>query len=137
VRRAIRAELPVPHPTAGLICVGLRDVLVAFNVHCVGPLHEAQAVARELRAMPGIRALAFELASRGEVQLSMNLVDIDRTGPARAFDAASEVAAHHSLRVVDAEVVGLVPDRIRDELGGIPLRWPVRTIEDRLHLGTI
>lgn len=137
LRRAIRAELPVPHPTAGVICAGLRDVLIAFNVNCVGPLNAARLAAADLRRQPGVRALGFELLTRREVQLSMNLVDIDRTGPASAFVRASEAARRHGLRVIDAEIVGLVPERVRAESAALPLRWPVVTIEERLKAGSI
>ena len=137
LRRAIRTEIPVPHPTAGVICAGLRDVLIAFNVNCIGRLRAARLAAKDLRGVPGIRALGFELPSRREVQLSMNLVDIDRTGPAAAFEHAAEAARRHGLRVVDAEIVGLVPERVRKESAALPLRWPVVTIEERLMAGSI
>lgn len=137
LRRVTRTELPIPHATAGVICAGLRDLLIAFNVNCVGPLRAAQLAAGDLRRLPGVRALGFELASRREVQLSMNLVDIDRTGPAAAFEHAAEAARRHGLRVVDAEIVGLVPERVRGQCLTLPLRWPVVTIEERLAAGTI
>lgn len=137
LRRSLRQELPVPHPSAGIICVGIRDPLIAFNVNCSGPLRGAQRVARELRRKPGIRALAFELPSRGLVQLSMNLVDIDHIGPAIAFELATGLARGHALNVIDAEVVGIVPERMRPQLTDLPLRWPVRTIEELLPPTTI
>ena len=137
LRRAIREELPVPHPTAGVICAGLRDVLIAFNVNCIGSLRGARLAAKDLRRLPGVRALGFELLTRREVQLSMNLVDIDRMGPASAFGHAVAAAQRHGLRVVDAEIVGLVPGRVLADTVAIPLRWPVVTIEERLAAGSI
>lgn len=137
LRRALRNEPPVAHPTAGVICIGIRDPLVAFNVNCLGPLDAARNAARDLRKTDGIQALGLELASRGEVQLSMNLVDLDRMGAARAFQIAVDAARTHGLSVIDAEVAGLVPGGTRDEFKRLPMRWSVRTIEEALGADTI
>ena len=137
LRRELRASPPVPHPTAGVICIGIRDFLIAFNVNCLGPLNAARAAASELRTQPGIRALGFDLRSRGEVQLSMNLYELSTVGPARAYESAVAAARHHGLRVIDAEVAGLIPEFVREQFKRVPLRWPVRTIEDALGPDTI
>lgn len=94
---------PVPHPTAGAICVGARPVLVAYNVWLAPGVDVATArrVAREVRG-PGLRALGLDVG--GRAQVSMNLVDPHRLGPADAYDA---VAAR--VAVDRAELVGLVP----------------------------
>jgi glutamate formiminotransferase len=106
-------------------------------VNCLGPLDAARAAASELRKRPGIRALGLGLPSRGEVQLSMNLFQLDTTGPASAFEAAVAAARHHGLQVIDAEVAGLVPASTRQQFKRLPLRWPVRTIEEALGPDTI
>ena len=137
LRRLLRSDPPVVHPTAGVICIGIRDVLIAFNVNCLGPLSAARAAATDLRAVRGIRTLGLELASRDEVQLSMNLIDLGTTGPARAFEAAVAAARRHGLSVIDAEVAGLVPESTREQFKRLPLRWPVRTIEETLNRDSI
>jgi glutamate formiminotransferase len=119
----------VPHLTAGRLCVGVRGPLIAFNVDLRGSLHGARAIARELRTVPGIRALGFALASRGLVQVSMNLIDPARTGPRAAFERVAASAPSHQLGVVSAEVVGLVPDASLAELDGLPLRAPPRGVQ--------
>lgn len=131
----IRRTLPdpdlgpaLPHPTAGRICVGVRGPLIAFNVNVREPLPRARAVVGDLRALPGVRALAFELASRGLVQLSMNLIDPPRTGPRAAFAAIAAAG----LDIVDAEVVGLVPAASLRGFDGLPMRTPARSVEDAL-----
>jgi len=137
LRRRLRSDPPVAHPTAGVICIGIRNALVAFNVNCLGPHAAARAAARELRRIPGIRALGLSLESRDEVQLSMNLGSLETMGPARAFEAAVEAARRHGLRVIDAEVAGLIPQGVRADFKRLPLRWPVRTIEEALGPDTI
>ncbi len=126
---AVRAGDPTTrHPTAGVVCVGVRRYLVAFNVDLRGPLDHAKRIAKAMR-QPRIRALAFPLASQGLVQVSMNLTDPLHTGPRQAFDQVAALAAARDLEVVTAEVVGLVPDELLDELEDLPLRAKPRGID--------
>ncbi len=118
-----------PHPTAGAVAVGCRPPLVAYNLWLVEPdLDRARAVASAVRG-DGIRALGLAVGDR--VQVSMNLVDPFRVGPAEAYDrVAAEVA------VAGAELVGLVPRRVLEAIA--PERWTAldlaedRTVEARL-----
>lgn len=120
------------HPTAGVVCVGTRGPLVAFNVNLRGSLAGASHIARSMRELPDVRALSFELRSRGLVQVSMNLIRPERTGPAAAFDRVRALAG--ASAVVDAEIVGLVPEAILEELRMIPLRAEARSIERALGI---
>jgi glutamate formiminotransferase len=136
VRRQAWTELgpdtgpPSPHPTAGATAVGARATLVAYNLWLAeDDLDTARAVARSLRG-PSIRALGLDVG--GRVQVSCNLVDPMRLGPADVFDAVSSQAA-----VARAELVGLLPLAV---LVAAPRgRWrqldldPSRTIEARLE----
>ena len=117
------------HPTAGVVAVGARPPLVAYNVWVDADLATAQRVAAAVRS-PAIRALGFPVGDR--VQVSMNLVAPGTVGPAEAYDA---VAAR--IRVTGAELVGLVPDAV---LRAVPEdRWSEldldgdRTVEARLR----
>jgi glutamate formiminotransferase len=117
------------HPTAGRCAVGARDLLVAYNLWLVDPdLAAARRVAKAVRG-DGIRTLGLAVGDR--VQVSMNLVEPHRVGPAEAWD---RVAAHSAI--AGAELVGLVPEVV---LHAIPTgRWAAldlaaeRTIEARL-----
>ncbi len=135
VRRHAFASLPPAtgpaalHPTAGAVAVGARPVLVAYNVWLAdAPLAEARRIAAALRG-PTVRALGLQVGPR--VQVSMNLVEPERTGPATVVDAVAREAA-----VAGTELVGLVPDRVLQAQD--PDRWeeldlgPDRTIEARL-----
>src|SRR5215475_33736 len=67
------------HPTAGAVCVGARQVLVAFNISFSGlPMVRARRIASVMRELPGVQALAFEL-SGGLTQISMNLTRLNET----------------------------------------------------------
>jgi glutamate formiminotransferase len=102
------------HPTAGATVIGARFFLIAFNAVLASPdVGVARAVARQVResggGLPALRALGVPLASRGLAQVSMNLVDYRRTPPVRALAAVEEAAAALGTRVVETEIVGLVP----------------------------
>jgi glutamate formiminotransferase len=129
LRRWLRETKQPVHPAAGVICVGVRDQLVAFNVNFEGSLDDARRVARDVRG-PDIRALGFELPSRELVQVSMNLVNPSNTGPAVAFERVAEAL---SPEIVDCEIVGLVPDAVITQLHDLPLRSPARTLEQALR----
>lgn len=101
---------PVAHPTAGAICVGARPVLVAYNVWLAEEVDVATArrIAREIRG-PAVRALGFDVG--GHAQVSMNLVDPLRLGPAEAYDAVAALAP-----IARAELVGLVPPAVLEKV---------------------
>jgi glutamate formiminotransferase len=117
------------HPTAGAVAVGCRPPLVAYNLWLAEPdLARARTVASAVRG-DGIRALGLAVGDR--VQVSMNLVEPFRVGPATAYDrVAAEVA------VDGAELVGLLPRRVLEAID--PRRWAAldlgedRTVEARL-----
>ena len=122
---------PRPHPSAGAICVGARDLLVAYNLWLApgAGLEVARDVAMAIRG-PAVRALGLDVG--GRAQVSCNLIDPLAVGPDAAFDAVRQ-----HVEVDRAELVGLVPAGV---LEAIPTsRWdqldlsPSRTIEARLE----
>jgi glutamate formiminotransferase/glutamate formiminotransferase/formiminotetrahydrofolate cyclodeaminase len=105
---------PQLHASAGAIAVGARPFLIAFNVNLLSnDLSIAQSIARSVRerdgGLPFVKALGFELQSRGKVQVSMNLIDYQQTSIARAFAAVQAEAKRLGVKVSGAEIVGLVP----------------------------
>jgi glutamate formiminotransferase len=123
-----------PHPTAGATAVGVRDVLVAYNVWLAEPnLAMARAVAAAVRG-DGVRALGLAVGDR--VQVSMNLIAPVLVGPDAAYDRVATAAAAAGGSADGAELVGLVPASV---LASVPrTRWTQldldadRTIEARL-----
>ena len=103
-----------PHPTAGAVAVGARPFLVAFNVVLnTADVSIAQAIATVLRethgGLPGVKALGLSLASRNLTQVSMNLADTVATSIPSAFRAVEREANRLGARVVESEIVGLIP----------------------------
>jgi glutamate formiminotransferase len=106
---------PRLHPTAGAAIVGARSFLIAVNALLdTAEVAVAGAVARAVRessgGLPAVRALGLLLARRGRAQVSLNLVDYRRTSLAAAMDAVAAEAARHGARVVETELVGLLPE---------------------------
>ncbi|HEX8559500.1 MAG TPA: glutamate formimidoyltransferase [Pyrinomonadaceae bacterium] len=102
------------HPTAGACIVGVRPLLIAYNVTLkTGDLAVAKRIARAVRGRDGgllhLKALGFELASRGVVQVSMNLTSYERTNLHHAFEAVRREAEREGVEVLASEIVGLVP----------------------------
>jgi glutamate formiminotransferase len=105
---------PRLHETAGAIAVGARPFLIAFNVNLdTNDISIARKIARAVRERDGglrfVKALGFELRSRGLVQVSMNLVDYEQTTLARAFQAVSDEATRLGVEISGTEIVGLLP----------------------------
>ena len=100
---------------AGATAVGARKPLVAFNIYLAGDDEEAvKEIARSVRessgGLPAVRAIGFAVPERGQVTVSMNLVDTDVTGVGEAFDAVAAGAMDRGLEIVDSEIVGLAPE---------------------------
>jgi glutamate formiminotransferase/formiminotetrahydrofolate cyclodeaminase len=102
------------HPTAGAVAIGARPFLVAYNVY-LGPasnIDVAKAVAKAVRGSSGglryVKALGLEVD--GQAQVSMNLVDVERTPLFRAFDAVRMEAEAQGVSPTWSEIVGLVPE---------------------------
>ena len=129
------------HPTAGAIVVGARPPLIAFNVELdTTDRALARRIAREIRAssggLPALQALGLLLADPPRVQVSMNLLDHERTGLVAAFDAVASRARAAGVRVIRSELVGLAPAAaiagLAAERIALDTLGPERTIEGRL-----
>jgi glutamate formiminotransferase/formiminotetrahydrofolate cyclodeaminase len=103
------------HPTAGAVVVGARPFLVAYNVY-LGPASNiavAKDVAKAVRGSSGglryVKGLGLEVD--GQAQVSMNLVDIEKTPLYRAFDLVKMEAEARGVSPTWSEIVGLVPER--------------------------
>jgi glutamate formiminotransferase len=108
------------HESAGAIAIGARPFLIAFNVNLrSNDVTIARKIARAVRArhggLPFVKALGFELRTRGLVQVSMNLVNYEVTGLQQAYEAVRDQAESFGVGVVGAEIVGLVPENALDK----------------------
>ncbi len=109
------------HPTAGCTAIGARPFLVAYNIYLdTDDVSLAKDIAKAIRTssggLPAVQASGFEVG--GRAQVSMNLLDIDVTPPARVFAEVSARAAKQEVRIHHSEIVGLVPERAVFEAAG-------------------
>jgi len=107
------------HETAGAIAVGARPFLIAFNINLrTTDASIARKIARAVRArsggLPFVKALGFELRTRGIVQVSMNLVNYEVTGITQAYDAVRREAEQVGVEILSTEIVGLIPEKALD-----------------------
>ncbi len=104
------------HQSAGAIAIGARPFLVAYNVY-LGPASNmpvAKEVARAVRGSVGglkhVKGLGFEVD--GQAQVSMNLVDTEKTPLHQAYDMVKMEAEARGVTPTWSELVGLVPERV-------------------------
>ncbi|MBL8768179.1 MAG: glutamate formimidoyltransferase [Planctomycetes bacterium] len=108
------------HPTAGCMAVGARFFLVAYNINlATRDLKLAKAIAKNIREKDGgfrcVKAMGFDLAERGLVQVSMNLTNYTVTPIRTVYDAVASQAAAAGVDVEESELVGLAPRAALDE----------------------
>ena len=103
------------HPTAGAVAIGARPFLVAYNVYLgdASNLQVAKDVAKSVRGSVGglkyVKGLGFEVD--GQAQVSMNLVDTEKTPLHQAYDMVKMEAEARGVTPTWSELVGLVPER--------------------------
>jgi glutamate formiminotransferase len=112
--RAPDEGAPELNPRAGATAVGARIPLIAYNVNLkTADLQVAKDIAKTIRAssggLPNVKALGFELADRGLVQVSMNLTDYRVTNIWKVFIAIREEARGRGVEVDSSEIVGTIP----------------------------
>ncbi len=104
---------PELHPTAGAAAVGARKFLIAWNVFIDRPdIALARALAREIRdsagGFKGVKALGALV--RGRAQVSMNITDFRLSPPGEVHAGLERLARQRGARVVEGELIGLVPE---------------------------
>ena len=105
------------HPRGGAVAVGARKPLIAFNVNlATDDLALARRIAEAIRessgGLPAVQAMAVLLANPGEpqyAQVSMNLVDWERTGIARVVNEIRRLARRAGTDIDHCELIGLAP----------------------------
>lgn len=103
-----------PHPTAGVVAVGARPPLIAYNINLgTAELRVADTIARSIRHIGGgfryVKAMGVELAERGQVQVSINMTNFKKTPLHRVFECVRSEAERYGVPVVGSEIVGLTP----------------------------
>lgn len=103
-----------PHPSAGVVAVGARAPLVAYNINLgTADVAVADRIAKAIRHIGGgfryVKAMAVELAERKQVQVSINMTNFKKTPLHRVFECVRSEAERHGVPIVGSEIVGLTP----------------------------
>jgi glutamate formiminotransferase len=103
-----------PHPTGGVVAVGARAPLIAWNINlATKDLTVADRIAKSIRHIGGgfrfVKAMGVELADRGQVQVSINMTNYKRTPLHRVFECVRSEAERYGVAIVGSEIVGLTP----------------------------
>lgn len=105
------------HPRGGAVAVGARKPLIAFNVNLrTDNLALAVKIANTIRessgGMPAVQAMGVLLEPPGQApmaQVSMNLVDWERTGIAAVVREVRRMALEAGTDIDHCELIGLAP----------------------------
>jgi glutamate formiminotransferase len=105
------------HPRGGAVAVGARKPLIAFNVNlATDDLALARRIATTIRessgGLPAVQAMGVLLENPGEgryAQVSMNLVDWEKTGIARVVREIRRLAREVGTDIDHCELIGLAP----------------------------
>ena len=126
----------IPHKTAGVIAIGARNFLIAYNINLnTQDKKIASDIALDIREQgrnkrdkdgkfirdkngnpikkPGTlkdcKAVGWYIEEYEQAQVSMNLTNFNTTSPHLAFEEVRLQARERGLRVSGSELVGLIP----------------------------
>jgi len=104
------------HPTAGIVAIGARMPLIAYNVNLdTSNLEIANKIAHAIRAANGgfkyCKAIGVMLKDRNIAQVSMNLVNYEGTPIYYVFEMIRALADRYGVRIIGSELVGLTPGK--------------------------
>jgi len=114
---------------SGATAVGARFPLIAFNVNLdTDDLEIAKQIARAVRQSSGglryVKAMGVKLEERGLAQVSMNLVNYEKTPIHRAVELIRTEARRYGVGIRECELVGMVPLAALEEVVGYYLQIP-------------
>ncbi len=130
------------HVTAGASVAGARKFLIAWNINLRSQdLAAARAIAREIRessgGLPAVKAIGLPLGSRGQVQVSINLVDFEKTPLHLVFEQVAQSCRTRGIGIAGSELIGLIPEAALRGSAGHDLQWlnlpPELVLENRLR----
>jgi glutamate formiminotransferase len=130
------------HPRGGAVAVGARRPLIAFNVNlATGDLALAKKIAHTIRessgGLPAVQAMGVLLENPGQppmAQVSMNLVDWQRTGIPRVVAEIRRMAHEAGTDIAHCELIGLAPTAALLEVASDALRLHDFSADQALEL---
>jgi glutamate formiminotransferase / 5-formyltetrahydrofolate cyclo-ligase len=108
------AGAPVFNERSGASIVGVRFPLLAFNVNlATDDLSIARRIAEAVRNSSGgfryVRAMGVALEEKGQVQVSTDITQYEKTPIHRVLELVRSEAARYGVAVAGCELIGLAP----------------------------
>ena len=105
---------PEIHPTFGVVAIGARLPLVAFNIDLDTKdekvaSHIAKAIRQSSGGFQHIQAGPASLLDKGFVQVTMNILDYKKNPIYRILETVKMEAKRYHVDVLSSEIVGLLP----------------------------
>jgi glutamate formiminotransferase len=125
------------HPRLGVTVLGVRDFVIAFNVNLMTEdVDVAKTLARQIRQMRiegdsrmlGVRAMGLPLASKGYVQICLNLTLPNLTPVDPIVDWIYEQVTRVNIKIAGAELVGVIRSEDVETASHLPI-YPAQIVE--------
>lgn len=102
------------HPTGGVVAVGARPPLIAFNINLsTSDVEIASKIGKIIRRSGGgfdcVKAMGVMLEDRNIAQVSINMTDFTKTPLYRVVELTKAEAARYGVHVIGTEIIGLCP----------------------------
>ena len=106
------------HPTAGVIAVGARPPLIAYNLNLnTDDVQIAKNIAKIIREKDGglncVKAMGFEIddeeTGKKYAQVSINMTNYEQTPLYRVTELVKAEARRYGVSVTQTEIIGLCP----------------------------
>lgn len=114
------------HPTAGVVAVGCRPALIAYNIDCATKDDEQAIsyIAKSIRLSGGgYKCIQAGPAKMDDFyQVTMNVIDYTQTSVYRAFEAVKMEAKRFDIEITGSEFIGLVPRKCLEDIAAYYLK---------------
>ena len=102
------------HPTAGVVAIGARMPLVAYNINLnTSDIEIANKIAKIIRESTGglkyVKAIGVMLKERNLAQVSINMTNYEKTPLYRVFELVRVEAQRFGVGIIGSEIIGLTP----------------------------
>lgn len=105
---------PEIHPTAGVVAVGTRMPLIAYNINLdTSDITIANKISKSIRESSGglryVKAIGVMLEERNIAQVSINMTNYQKTALYKVFEMVKVEAKRYGINIVSSEIIGLTP----------------------------
>jgi glutamate formiminotransferase len=102
------------HKTAGVVAVGAREFLIAFNIYLNTTNEQiAMNIAQNIRESSGghrhLQAKGMFIQEKNMTQVSMNILDFQKLPLYRVIELVRMEAKRYGVTIAETELIGLIP----------------------------